>query len=249
MTKPLLLAAVLLLAPAAVRAASEEHGCSCQLRYDLRLDGQAVELDDGQTHYRLEADRVLRDGQALPLNAAQARTASRYREGLLQLVPAVSEVAVDGAMLGLEAASVSLAALSGDEREARHFQRRSAQLAERIHSRYNGYELLREDADFEAELDDQIEDLAEDMASEMSGGIARLVFTALANPAKLQARSEITGHLISQRIEARAADLERKAQPLCARFAELDGLERELGIDAITVHAARNASGRGVLSF
>lgn len=248
MHKPILFAALLLLSPGAVHAHSQP-GCSCEFAYDLRLDGEAVELGRENHVYRFEADRLLRDGRELSLSAGQHRAAAQYREGLQELVPAISELAVQGAMLGLEAANLSIATLSDDSRSSRALQQRSAVLAESVHTRFNGRELHRDDGEFDAALEAQIESLAEDMAAELSGSIAKLVFTALINPARLEARSEISRELIEHRLDARAAELEKQARPLCARMRELDRLEAQLGIDAIRLQTETQKPARGTLSF
>ncbi|WP_028009155.1 DUF2884 family protein [Solimonas flava] len=241
MSQPLALAPLALLAavlawPGAARAADD--GCRCELRADIRLDGDAVELRGDDARYRLEGDRVFRDGRELQLDATQHRTADDYRRGLQRMVPAVSEIAIDGAMLGLEAVTVSFAALGGDRHDLRQYEKRMTTLSEHIHARYNGRELLRGslggDADDEG-LDAEIDALAEDLAADMTGNIASMVFTALVNPSRIEARADATERIVERRIQPKADALEAKARPLCAQFARLDALERTLGIDAIDV--------------
>lgn len=250
---PLALLVAVLTWPGAARAADDD--CHCELRADIRLDGDAVELRDDDARYRLEGDRVFRDGRELRLDAGQRRAADDYRRGLQLLVPAVSEVVIDGAMLGLEAVTVTFAALGGDRHDLRQYEKRMTTLSEHIHARYNGRELLRgsfgDDAD-DAGVDAEIDALAEDLAADMTSNIASIVFTALLHPSRIEARADATERIVERRIQPKADALEAKARPLCAQFARLDALERTLGIDAIEVRpgaSTRKPPARRGLAF
>ncbi|MGH8446376.1 MAG: DUF2884 family protein [Solimonas sp.] len=228
-----LLAAIAATLPGRASAADD---CRYKLQADVRLDGDSVELRSDAGLYRIDGDRVSLDGRELSLNREQHRAADDYRRGLQRVVPAVSEVAIDGAMLGLEAVTLSFAALDGDSRDLRKYERRMSKLTEKIHGRYNGTELLRGSIGGGAdddELDGEIDALAEDIAADMTGNIASMVFTALVDPAKVEARANATERLVERRIQPKADALEAKARPLCGQFARLDAMERMIGIDAI----------------
>jgi len=239
MFKPLALVplAVLVAVGSAPQRAFAADDCHYGLQADVRIEGDAVVIDNDQGRYRFEGDRVSRDGHELALNATQHRAADSYRRGLLQVVPDVSEVAVDGAMLGLEAATITFVALGGDTQDIRKYEARMTRLSEQIHTRYNGHELLRgsigKDAGDDA-FDQDVDDLAEDLVSDMSGHVASLVFTALFHPSKMEARADAAERLVEHRIEPKTEALEAKAKPLCGQFAALDSLERVIGIDAIS---------------
>lgn len=232
-----------------LRAQAGGGGCDYGLAADVKLDGEAVELRGDAGVYRLENDRLYRDGRPVELDARQRAAADDYRRGLQQLVPAVSEIAVDGAMLGVEAVTLTFAALGGDPDALRRYTRRSEKLAEKVHARFNGRELARGGLGEDAAFDAEIEDLAEDIAGDLSGSIASLVFTALVNPAKAEARADAAERLVERRIEPKADALEAKARPLCARFAKLDALETAIGLDVIVPHADEDGAHRHGYAF
>jgi hypothetical protein len=232
MSKPLILV-LCLLAPFAAQAADRD--CHYQFRADVALDGDAVELRGDDGVYRLDGDRLFRDGDERKLDARQRAAVDEYRRGLQALVPDVSGIALDGAMLGLEAMTMSFAALSNDADDLRKYERRAEKLGEKIHARFNGRELLRGGvgAQLDDGIDDDIADLAEDYARDISGSVASLVFTALVHPGRIEARADTVERLVERRIEPKADALEARARPLCGRFAALDALEPVIGIDVI----------------
>ena len=243
--------AILVGITAAPGQASASDDCHFSLEADVSLDGDAVSLHGDDGDYRFEGDRVLHDGREMNLSRAQHVAADQYRRGLQRAVPAVSAVAIDGAMLGLEAVTISFAALGGDTHALRQYEARMTRLTEKIHARYNGRELLRGslgDGRDDDALDEEIDALAEDIAADMSGNIASMVFTALVNPGKIEARADATERIVERRLQPKADALEAKARPLCAQFAQLDRLETTLGIDAIEVEqkASSDKPGRGV---
>jgi hypothetical protein len=243
MSKPLIIA-LCLLAPFAAQAADRE--CHYQLRADVALDGDAVELRGDDGVWRLDGDRLFLDGHERKLDARQRAAVGEYRRALQALVPDVSGIALDGAMLGLEAMTMSFAALSNDADDLRRYERRSEKLAAKIHARFSGRELLRGGvgAHIDDEIDDDIAELAQDYARDISGSVASLVFTALVHPGRIEARADTIERLVERRIEPKADALEARARPLCGRFAALDALEPTIGIDVIEADDGHRAHER-----
>lgn len=232
MYKPLLVTVfIAVLLPLSAKAADTD--CHYSLRADIELDGDAVELRSDEGVYRLSDDRLTHDGQAVSLDARQHAAVSEYRRGMQTLVPQISAVALDGAMLGLEAMTMSFAALSNHPNDLHKYERRSEKLVAKLHRRYDGRQLLRGGMGEDDELDAEIRDLAVDFAADISGSVASLVFTALINPGRIEARADATERLVEQRIEPKADALEARAKPLCAGFAKLDALEPLIGINVI----------------
>lgn len=234
----LLLAAV---APGNALAGSQE--CNLSLRADVALHGDAVELRADEGEYRFEGNRVWRNGRELKLSHDQQLAAEQYRRGMQRMVPAVSDIAVDGAMLGLEAVTMTFAALGADARDLRKYESRMITLSEQVHTRYNGRELRRGSiGEGISDFDDEIGELAEQLASDLRRDIVSLVFTAILNPQKIEARAEATERLVERRLQPKADALEARAQPLCAQFTELDRLEQKLGVNASELKRSNAAS-------
>src|SRR3546814_7815976 len=100
-------------------------------------DGDAVELRSDAGRYRLDGDRLWRDGDELNLDARQHAAVGNYRQSLQMLVPQLSAISLDGAMLGLEAMTMSFAALSNHPDELHRYERRTEALADRKSTRLN----------------------------------------------------------------------------------------------------------------
>lgn len=235
MYKPLIATVfVAVLLPLSAKAADPD--CHYKLRADIALDSDAVELHGDDGRYRLEGDRLIRDGRELRLDARQRAAVNDYRRGMQTLVPQISAISLDGAMLGLDAMTMSFAALSNRPNDLRKYERRTEALAAKLHARYNGRTLLRGGIRDDDALDAEISDMAEDFAADISGSVASLVFTALAHPGRIEARADTTERLVEQRIQPKADALAARAKPLCQDFAKLDALEPVIGIDVITAH-------------
>lgn len=241
MYKPLIVTIfVAALLPLSVKAA--DANCHYKLQADIELDGDAVVLRSDAGLYRLEGDRLSHNGRDLKLDARQHTAVSDYRRGMQTLVPQLSAISLDGAMLGLEAMTMSLAALSNHPDELRKYERRTETLAAKLHTRYNGRTLLRDGLDTDDELSAEIEDMAEDFAADISGSVVSMVFTALTHPSKIEARADTTERLVEQRIEPKADALAAKARPLCASFAKLDALEPVIGLNVISASGSADTA-------
>lgn len=225
---------VAVLLPLTAKAADSE--CHYSLRADIALDGDAVELRSDDSDYRLEGNRLIRDGRELSLDARQHAAVNDYRRGMQVLVPQISAISLDGAMLGLEAMTMSFAALSNHPDDLHRYERRTETLAAKLHARYNGRSVLRGGIGDDDTLDEEISDMAEDFASDIGGSVASLVLTALIHPGRIEARADATERLVEQRIQPKAEALAARAQPLCQGFAKLDALEPVMGIDVIAAN-------------
>src|SRR3546814_13039765 len=82
-----------------------------------------------------------------------------YRQSLQMLVPQLSAISLDGAMLGLEAVTMSFAALSNHPGELHRYERRTGAIAAKLHARYNGRALRRGGVD----TDDTLNAIVEEM--------------------------------------------------------------------------------------
>lgn len=237
MFKPLIATLfVAALLPLVARAADSDHECHYGLQSDVSLDGNAVELHGDDGVWRLDGDRLRHDGHDVALNAQQRAAVDQYRRGMQTLVPATSGIALDAAMLGIEAMTMSLTAISDHPDEVRKYQKRGEQLSAKVHARFDGRELLRGSSGnsvYDDELDAEIQSMAEDAAADMAGHATSLIFMALFNPGKIEARADATERLVEARIEPKAEALEARARPLCGQFATLDALEPVIGFDAI----------------
>lgn len=205
--------------------------CDYELRYDIAVQPGEARLTAPDEHWRLQGDRLWHNDRELTLDAEERRRLSRYRDGVERLVPAVSRLALDGAALGLEAVTITVALL-GDDKAADALARRLAGLSERLQSRFDGHFLssgrMGEGIVDEA-LEQEIDDIARDAAGKLTGNLASFVFRAIFDPREAEARAAHIERTVERRIEPRADALERRADALCADLRALDAEERALG--------------------
>lgn len=234
----LLLAMSITPALAATIGDERHHECNARLDYSIEIDDAQVALNNDAHRYTLSGDRIERDGRDIPLSAAQRKLARQYREQIEALVPRITDVALRGALLGVESLAIVTAGLSGDEQRLSTMIERLETLTLRLRRELDGRRLPAGDAWFGGELDHEIEQLAADTAGGLVGGVAGLIAQAIFDPAAVEARSDYVERLVARRIEPRAEALGKQADALCDQLTELDRLETRLGLfDAVQIDA------------
>ncbi len=210
--------------------------CNAHLGYSIDIGDARVALSNDEHRYVLHGDRIDRDGREIPLSPTQRNLARQYREQLEALVPRITDVALRGAMLGIESLAIVTAGLSGDEQRLSDLIEHLETLTLRLRRELDGRRLPAGDAWFGGELDHEIEQLAADTAAGLVGSVAGLIAQAIFDPAGVEARSDYVERLVERRIEPRAEALGIQAEALCDQLTELDRLETRLGLfDAVQV--------------
>lgn len=208
--------------------------CEMRIGADIELTPTRVIVDDGEHRHEIGDGRVSRDGHELVLDAARQQLARDYASGMRQLVPAVSDVALRGALLGLESLALVSAGLSGDDATITRAAERIETLATELHLRFDGRRLPAGTLALNAAFEREIGTLAADAAGQFAGSLLSFIGTALFDPDAAGARGDYLERLLERRIEPRAAQIEAQADKLCAGLRRLDALETELDLfDAI----------------
>ncbi|MFC4250905.1 DUF2884 family protein [Sinimarinibacterium flocculans] len=238
MLRPMLISlAILLTATAATARDPSSQLCDMRLLAEVTLSGDEVIVDDGDRRHVLDADRVLRDGRRLRLEDDRRRLARDYADGMRELVPAVSEIALRGALLGLESLALVSAGLSGDEATTVRAAERIETLATELHLRFDGRRLPVGPLPLDPAFEREIGALAADAAGQFAGSVIAFIGTALFDPDAAGARGEYLERLVERRIEPRAARIEAQADQLCGTLRRLDAIEAELGLFDVIVDA------------
>ena len=213
--------------------------CAYSIASNISIGDDRVELSDRAKHtWRLQDHRLFKDGREIALSDSERRDLDAYRAGVEKLVPVVTELALDGAALGVEATVLALNALSGEEHfvdnEALH--QRMDRLVAKLRTRMDGRHLYHTDsggglgdAAFEKEFEQEIESVASEAARRMAGSVGSLIWQSLFDHKALEARSEKIEKLVEQKVDLRAKAIEKKAKPLCAELRRLDVLEAAIG--------------------
>lgn len=208
---------------------SDSH-CDYSLGHEVTLSGDRVRIEaDGRTWDFVDGG-IIRNGKPLTLSDAQRELAQRYHDGMQDLVPAITDVALRAAQLGIEAVALVTAGLSGDDSMIDRIIERSESLTLRLHQEFDGRRLPAGRALRSHAIDDDFGELAADVAANMVGSVASFVGQALFNPKAIEARSEYLERIVEQRIERRAEPLEKDAERVCEKLRELDEIENRLDL-------------------
>jgi hypothetical protein len=234
MRLPALLCATSLLCGFSASAlAGESRLCDYQLQYDVEIDGERLRLDNARTapDVLIDGTRLWVGGREQELSATERQRLADYATELRHFTRNVSEVALQGAQLGIDGATLALAALAGEEGDGgralrQRFDGLRAKLALQLDGRHLGSQLLSDE--FDRELDATIDQIVEDSVAEIGGGVARLVAMSLFAPSRLEARAERAEKLIDAHLQQRGQRLERQADALCGQVRRLDALENSL---------------------
>ncbi|HEY0973914.1 MAG TPA: DUF2884 family protein [Solimonas sp.] len=206
--------------------------CDYELAYEVSVSDQDdVHLRAPDEDWHLQGERLHRNDRELSLSATEREQLLHYREDLARLTREVNRVAVDGAMLGIEALTITLATL-GNDRDADALGARLARVGGQLQTQLDGRQLppgrIGDDLVSEA-IGEEIAALAGSIALKITGGIASLVVGAIFDPGAAEARSRHIERTVERRIEPRADALARRADAICADLRTLDAQERAIG--------------------
>lgn len=211
-----------------------DHQCSFSTEYDVRVDaaGVAFSRDGGAPSKVFMHDGQLRvDGSPVDVSAADAVRLRDYERSVRALLPEVAGIAREGLDIGFSAltAVATTFAEDGDER---------SRLLARL-NRDHAKALSRIDAGLGSGVWTQ-HDLGDTIGDSVEGAVSELVSTVTAGAVKaalsgdqariaaLEARADSLDKTIEKEVDARADQLEVRAQALCPKLAALDQLQQQL---------------------
>jgi hypothetical protein len=228
---PLTFAASLFVAGSAV-AGGRLDACEFESNFDLRLgaDQLVFERKAGAPAKIVMRDGSLSvDGHPVELSRADQARVRKIEHEVRALVPEVKAIALDAVGIAGDAILQVSAALAGapDEATAQRVRELGAKLRERI-------EASNDSRDWsDGEFEQAVSELTTELVPSLVGNVAALaVQAALSGDASgaeaLERRMQNFEKELEARIEARAAEIETRADALCPRLAELDALESAL---------------------
>jgi hypothetical protein len=236
MLRPIVTLALLLTAGGAM-AGDPAPLCDMRVLADVELAADQVIIDDGERRFVIDGGHVWRDGHALDLDTDQRRLVRDYSRGIQQLVPAVSDVALRGALLGLESLALVAAGLPGDDTTDTSAAKRIERLATEMHLQFDGRRLPAGTLELDTAFEREIGTLAAEAAGQFAGSLLQFIGTALFDPDAASARGDYLERMVERRIEPRARQIEQQAERLCTGLRRLDALETELDLFDVIVDA------------
>jgi hypothetical protein len=206
--------------------------CEFESDFDLRIGADALtfQRDEGTpATVVMRQGELIVDGQVLELSAADRTRVRRIEVEVRALVPEVKAIALDALGIASDAlihVATSLSGRSNDEAA-----RRARELTDQLRARITDSRDSRDWRD--GEFERAVAGLTAELVPALVGNVAAIAVQAALSgdtdgAAALEARMEAFEKELETRIQARAGEIEARADALCPRLAELDALESGL---------------------
>ncbi len=212
--------------------------CDYQLDYDLTVEDSAITfVQDSGTEITINQDNQLYvNGSEKSLNGEQQVLIDNYADGIRDLIPEVTAIALEGINLGVQAASMAIGTLLGEgDPDFESFSFKINELADNIKMKLetDNFSSKRLEYAFDTEFEQQIENIVEDAVTDLTPRLMAKVMTAALSGdeggiSDLEMRAESIEHEIENFIEPKAEALEARAEELCGSVDTLDALETKM---------------------
>jgi hypothetical protein len=167
------------------------------------------------------------DGNPQHLDANQQQLVSDYADQVRELVPLVFDLIVEGSEIGIEAATLALTTLfDGEDVDdlTDSLDDIRSELVDKIDPEHFSTQNF-DDEDLEDQIEQTVKSALATLLPEVAAMAIRSVLAGDGEISQLEERAEKLEGLIEQRVEARADELEHKADSLCERLQDMDKLE------------------------
>jgi len=232
--KSILAAAILV---TSLSAAAESDVCDFSIAYGIEVDQQQIKFTDkDKTTIVFSNDALTIDGKPVKLTNDQLKTSQAFQAETRQLLPKVAEIAVEGAELGVKAATLVVTSLFGGEPSVhKDLIQPIEAISEKIKANINEH-MLNTDA-LEKSFDDEFEEEIENLigkamgkySGKMVGQILDSIFSGDSEEMEdFEFRMENLERDIENYVENEAKDLELKADVLCDDFQRIAKLDKQL---------------------
>lgn len=242
----IVIAAVCLLAATCVQA---KDGCGMDLDGGLRITNTALEFTEGdKTRYKILNDQTLVvNERALSLDPQQQLLVKQYAQGVRALVPEVRQLTLDGVDLAAQTMGLVFQELLGPENQtAQKVQHEFVLLKSDIEKRFasgqpiniNQKGIQSNDflgADFEARISKIVEASQKEISWSVIKSVGATMFSGHDKDGDFETRMnkfgekmDKFGKTMDREMNARAANLEHRADAVCSSVLALDSKEEEL---------------------
>ena len=218
--------------------ASAGNSCNYEMDFDLKVINSEITFtqDSGNKIIIDQDNHLFIDGIEKSLNSEQQLLVDNYSDGVRDLIPEVTAIAVEGVSLGVEAASMALGILLGEgDPDYSRFNGKISELADTIILKLdaNNFDSQQLEKAFEDDFEDQIESVVEEAVSELTPRLmAKIVTAALSGDegeiSDFEQRANEMEHEIEAFVQPKADALEERAEELCSSIDNLDLLEAKM---------------------
>lgn len=220
-----------------VQAHSNEM-CNFEMDYDLTIENSALSFtkESGENITIDQDNQLFINGKQKQLDGKQQRLVDDYADGVRDLIPEVTALAIEGVNLGVEAATMALGILlDGSDPDIARFSTKLNQLAQNITVKLDATHFSSKNLEqaFDSEFEAEIESIVEEAVTEITPKLISKVLTAAMSGEEgtlsdIEHRAEFLEQEIESYVEPRADALEARADELCESIGTLDELETRM---------------------
>jgi len=233
--KKIIFAGTILLASS--NLAAHSNVCDYSVDYNIQItDEQIVFNKKGEREIIFFGDKLSINGKYVSLNNEQRAANRAFQQETRQILPKVAEIAVEGAEIGVKAATLVATSFFGNDEDVHtDLIKPIESLSQKIKENINTHSLNTDQLEqsFDGEFEKEIEGLVEKAISKYSGRIISQIIGSVFSSDNeelkdFEFRMENLESDIEAYIETQASALEIKAESLCEDFARLADYDAKL---------------------
>ena len=212
--------------------------CNYQLDYDLTVKDSVLTFnqDSGKKILIDQDNQLFINDTKESLDKQQQQMVDDYADGVRDLIPEVTAIAIEGINLGVQAASMALTTLLGEgDPDSERFNYKIKDLADGFKMKLdaNNFSSKQLEESIDNDFEQQIESLVEEAISELTPKLMAKILTAAlsgngGDTTDLEQRANIMEGEIKSFVEPKAEALEARAEELCEAIDRLDALETKM---------------------
>ena len=216
---------------------AHSNECDFSVDYNINIDDQQIRFDKKVgDKVVFDGDDLIINGKSVSLTNKQLQTSQELQRRTRAVVPKIAEIAVEGAELGVKAATIALTGLFGKGEDVQRdliepIEAISAKIKANVSDTSLNTEVLEES--FEKDFEDEIEKLVETAISKYSGKMITQIIGSIFSGDEedikdFEFRMENMEHDIERYVESHAEALEEKADELCIDLKAIAKLDEQL---------------------
>ncbi|MET1256457.1 DUF2884 family protein [Aliikangiella maris] len=221
----------LMLSVSSTTLVAESEQCNFTTDYNINIESEQIRFTqtDGDT-FEFAGEKLLINDKAVKLNDEQLKASLALQQKAREMVPVIAEVAIEGAELGIKAATMVVTALFADDEAAQQelmlpIEALTKKLKTHVSSTQFNIEQLEQTLDnaFDEEFSQAIEAAVAKFSGKMVGSVLTTLFSGDNEEMKdFEFRMENLEYQVEEYVEKNAEQLEKKASKLCEELVKLE---------------------------
>lgn len=227
----------ILLTGAISGVSAHSNECDYSVDYNINIDEQQIRFNKKSgDDIVFDGDKLMINGKLASLTNKQLQTSKDFQQQTRALVPKIAYIAVEGAEIGVKAATIALTGLFGNGDDVQKdliepIEAISTKIKANISETSLNTEALEDS--FEKDFEDEIEKLVETAISKYSGKMVSQIIGSIFSGDEedmkdFEFRMENMEQDIERYVENHAEALEEKADELCVDLKAIAELDEEL---------------------